>query len=203
MVFIWYHQYSFLVVRQSMSTPEDTPSATNTVHSETVRVVLYLILVLCLLLYVYSNLHAPSGLPSWIVDNLLGIKCVLTGCLGGSLYCLRAVYLNRCVRNSWDPRWLPWYYLRPLTSAVCGLAAYLCLRAGLVVLDASQQDSAAGDYGYLVFALFAGINVDRFMAKMEDLGQSLFGIELSRTAKASKESKESKESSQDKTKTEE
>lgn len=85
------------------------------------------------------------------------------------------------------------------------------LRAGRVLVsscwarcsDASQQDSAAGDYGYLVFALFAGINVDRFMAKMEDLGQSLFGIELSRTAKASKESKESKESSQDKTKTEE
>lgn len=175
-----------------MSSPEDTPSKTTTVHSEIVRVVLYLILILCLLLYVYSNLHASSGLPSWIVENLLGIKCVLTGCLGGCLYCLRAVYLNHCVRNGWDPRWLPWYYLRPLTSAVCGLAAYLCLRAGLVVLDASQQGGAAGDYGYLVFALFAGINVDRFMLKMEDLGQSLFGIELSRTAKASKESLQEK-----------
>ncbi|MGU5695050.1 hypothetical protein, partial [Aeromonas veronii] len=52
----------------------------------------------------------------------------------------------------------------------------------------------------LIFYLSTGLGEP---LQMEDLGQSLFGIELSRTAKASKESKESKESSQDKTKTEE
>ena len=41
-------------------------------------------------------------LPLWITPYLLVYNCVLMGGLGGVVYCLRAVYLNRSVRNKWD-----------------------------------------------------------------------------------------------------
>ncbi len=40
-------------------------------------------------------LELRSLLPPWIVPYLLVYNCVLMGGLGGVVYCLRAVYLNR------------------------------------------------------------------------------------------------------------
>ncbi|ENF4162310.1 hypothetical protein RS795_004742 [Escherichia coli] len=59
-----------------------------------------------------------------------------------------------------------------------GYVIWLFLKAGLVVLDASQNGNG-GDYGYLAFAFFAGLNVDKFIGKIEDVGMTLFGIEKS------------------------
>ena len=59
-----------------------------------------------------------------------------------------------------------------------GYVIWLFLKAGLVVLDASQNGNG-GDYGYLAFAFFAGLNVDKFIGKIEDVGMALFGIEKS------------------------
>ncbi len=118
----------------------------------------------------------------------MALKCGMVAALGGVLYCLRSVYLNRCVHNRWDIQWEVWYYLRPLTSSICGLVAFLFLKAGLVVLDASQNQGA-GEFGYLALALLAGLNVDKFVEKIEDIGKSLFGIEKSRNAKNSSNKK--------------
>lgn len=131
--------------------------------------------------FVFLQTH---GLPDEIGEIELGLKCGMVSALGGILYCLRSVYLNRCVRNKWSPEWEVWYYIRPITSTICGLVAFIFLKAGLVVLDASQNNGS-GDFGYLAFAFFSGLNVDKFVEKIEDLGKSLFGIEKSRNAKNS------------------
>lgn len=128
-------------------------------------------------------LQEPLGnIPDWLNKNLLAIQCVLVAAVGGSLYCLRAIYVNKCVKKTWDIEWETWYYLRPLTSSISGFAAYIFLKAGLIVLESSQETDP-GNYGFLALAFIAGLNVDKFIQKIEDIAKSTFGIEKSRASK--------------------
>lgn len=147
------------------------------------KVCLYLILCLAFLAVTFVALKICE-LPVWVIEISLALKCCMVAAIGGVLYCLRSVYLNRCVYDRWDKHWETWYYLRPITSAICGLVAFLFLKAGLIVLDATQNVDS-GEYGYFAFAFFAGLNVDKFVEKIEDIGKSLFGIEKTRNAKNS------------------
>ena len=122
--------------------------------------------------------------PEYFTVHHTAINCVLIATLGGNLYCIRAVYLNKCVKGNWDENWELWYYLRPLASALSGFIAFIFLKAGLIVLEA-EQSSDAGFFGFLAFAFIAGLNVDKFFAKLEDTAKSMFGIEKSRAGKES------------------
>jgi H+/Cl- antiporter ClcA len=150
-------------------------------------VITYLVVMLLIIATAFLGLE-HFGLPESLAESELAIRCALIAALGGILYCLRSVYLNRCVHDRWTESWEVWYYLRPLTSFVCGIVAFVFLKAGLVVLDASQ-DSDAGNFGYYAFSFFAGLNVDKFVAKIEEIGKSLFGIEKTRNAKLSEDKK--------------
>jgi hypothetical protein len=118
----------------------------------------------------------------WIEKIRLAYLCILMGGIGGCVYCLRGVYLNACVKKKWDEVWHPWYYIRPFVSLVCGGISYLFLKAGLLVLEARSTNDAT-DLGFLALAFIAGLNVDKFIAKIEDVSKAAFGIEKSRTAK--------------------
>ncbi|PVE08877.1 hypothetical protein [Limnohabitans sp. Rim28] len=108
--------------------------------------------------------------------------CVLFGGLGGVTYCLRGVYLNACVRKQWDVAWLPWYLLRPIVSLVLGGVSYLFVKSGLLLLGATQ-DQTGSQLGIWAISYIAGLNVDRFLAKIEDIGLTVWGIEPSRQSK--------------------
>lgn len=108
--------------------------------------------------------------------------CVLFGGLGGVTYCLRGVYLNACVRKQWDVAWLPWYLLRPIVSLVLGGVSYLFVKSGLLLLGATQ-DQTVSQLGIWAISYIAGLNVDRFLAKIEDIGLTVWGIEPSRQSK--------------------
>lgn len=136
-----------------------------------------LILIICGIIWIQKPL---GNYPEWLSDYELAIDCILVAALAGSLYCLRAVYMNRCVRKNWDTDWETWYYIRPITSSISGLVSYIFLKAGLVVLEASQ-DLDSGEYGFLAFAFVAGLNVDKFVVKIEEIAKATFGIEKSRT----------------------
>jgi hypothetical protein len=137
--------------------------------------------IVIIILCIFGWLQKPIGnYPDWLVGAELAINCILTSTTAGCLYCLRAVYLNKCVRQSWDENWEVWYYIRPLTSAISGLAAFIFLKAGLLVLEASEGLNS-GDYGYLAFAFIAGLNVDKFIVKIEEIAKATFGIEKSRS----------------------
>jgi hypothetical protein len=151
-------------------------------------VIAYLLVILVMIAIAFVCIEA-YGLPAVFLTLDLPIRCAIIAVLGGVLYCLRSVYLNRCVHDRWTKSWEIWYYLRPLASLICGVVAYVFLKAGLVVLDASQ-DSEAGNYGYYAFAFFAGLNVDKFVAKIEEIGKSLFGIEKTRNADLSGKNKD-------------
>lgn len=142
--------------------------------------------ILCLAIIIIAWIAiATENVPSWVSEFSLAVYCVLTAAAGGVLYCIRAIYINKCVRKYWDDEWATWYYLRPLASSLTGFAAYIFLKAGLVILDAEESDSSS-IFGFLAFAFIAGLNVDKFVLKIEDIAQSAFGIEKSRTANDSK-----------------
>jgi len=134
-----------------------------------------------LLLGVMLVLHYLFAMPAWYMDHLLMVKSTVVGGLGGVLYCLRGVYLNRCVRKGWDTNWHVWYYLRPITSSISGFVCCLFLQAGLLVLEA-KPSTAAVPFGYLAIAFIAGYNVDNFMKKIESIAHTTWGIDKTRTA---------------------
>lgn len=129
-----------------------------------------------------SWIQEPLGhFPEWLSGYELVINCILIATLGGVMYCLRAVYLAKCVRKNWDPDWEIWYYLRPVTSAISGIVAYVFLKAGLIVLEA-EQSVESGNFGFLALSFIAGYNVSNFSQKIEDIAKSTFGIEKSRSS---------------------
>lgn len=141
------------------------------------KIISYQILLILVLAFLWAL--GPLGwMPAWLVGYQLAINCILIASLAGVLYCVRAVYTNYSARNTWEKRWEVWYYLRPLASAVAGLVAFIFLKAGMAVLEASQS-GVDGMYGYMAFSFIAGYNVDRFLKMIEDLAKSKFGVEQS------------------------
>lgn len=88
---------------------------------------------------VASFLHL---LPAAIEPIRIAVGCCAVAAIGGSLYCIRAVYLNKCVHKRWDAEWHVWYFLRPIASCICGGASFLFLKAGLLILESNTQSNA-------------------------------------------------------------
>ncbi len=108
--------------------------------------------------------------------------CALVGAAGGVLYCLRGVYMNYSVSEQWSDKWIAWYVIRPVVSMICGAVSFLFLKAGLLVLEA-QKENDSSNLGFYTLAFIAGMNVDNFISKIEDLADATWGIRKSRTSK--------------------
>lgn len=123
------------------------------------------------------------GMTPWLTSEFQTVSvCILFGGLGGCTYCLRSIYLNACVHKTWDTVWLPWYFIRPIVSLIFGGVSYLFIKSGLLLLGASQE-TGASHLGIWAMAFIAGLNVDKFLAKIESVGQTIWGIEPSRQSK--------------------
>ncbi len=152
------------------------------------KIVFYLLIVV--LAYLVALAFLLSRIMPQIEPFRVGLTCGAIGGLGGCLYCLRAIYLNAAVRNQWSPQWHVWYYLRPLVSGGCGGISYLFLKAGLLVLESGTKPDAS-EIGFYALAFIAGFNVDKFIKKLEDVSEAVWGIEKSRTSNIN-ENKEDK-----------
>lgn len=132
---------------------------------------------------IYCLASIAFGLTPWLVNELQVVAtCILFGGLGGCTYCLRGIYLNACVYKRWDTDWLPWYFIRPIVSLILGGVSYLFIKSGLLLLGASQE-TGASQLGIWAMAFLAGLNVDKFLAKIESVGQTVWGVEPSRQSK--------------------
>ena len=65
-----------------------------------------------------------------------------------------------------------------------GGVSYVFLQAGLLVLD-TQTTESSSNLGFYALAYIAGLNVDKFIAKLEQIAESAWGIETSRAGKES------------------
>lgn len=132
---------------------------------------------------IYLLVSIALGLVPWLENELQVVAtCILFGGLGGGTYCLRGIYLNACVHKRWDTDWLPWYLIRPIVSLILGGVSYLFIKSGLLLLGASQENGAS-QLGIWAMAFLAGLNVDKFLAKIESVGQTVWGVEPSRQSK--------------------
>ena len=131
-----------------------------------------------------ASLGLRNLLPAWLQSFSLAYQCALIGAVGGIVYCLRAIYVNHCVRRSWDANWTIWYIIRPIVSSITGLIAFVFLKAGLLILDA-KHGTASNHYGFLALSFVAGLNVDRFLMKIEYIAQASWGIRPSRASEES------------------
>ena len=135
--------------------------------------------------YLLANM-AIGNIPQEYEPIRVAFACCITACLGGCLYCIRAVYINKSAKQRWNPVWHIWYFLRPLASFICGGASFLFLKAGLLILESSTKSNAS-EVGFYALAFVAGLNVDKFVAKIEDVAHAVWGIERSRSNKNSEE----------------
>ena len=166
----------------------------NASNEEVNRYMIPIICYLCLWVFVLAVLWCvgiAGYLPSCLEQYNIAYNCALISGLGGVIYCLKAVYYNRSVRNCWTENWNVWYFLRPLVSVLMGLIAYVFLKAGLLVLDA-ENSQQSNPYGFWAFSFLAGLNVDRFLMKLEEIGKSVWGIKPSRTSEQSNDSERKK-----------
>lgn len=120
-------------------------------------------------------------LPAPYAPLRVPLMCGAIAYVGGAMYCFRAIYLNKCVYKRWDPDWHVWYFIRPLTSTIAGAVSYLFLKAGLLILE-SSSNAGASEIGFFALAFIAGFNVDKFVAKIEEVAKAVWGIEKSRSS---------------------
>ncbi len=113
----------------------------------------------------------------------LGASVLVAG-VAGTLYLIRAIYLNACVYQRWSSVWLPWYFLRPFTSMITGSLAWIALNAGIIALDA-QHEPSLSNVGFLLIAFIAGYNVDNFLKLIEQKGKAALGVKESRASSGS------------------
>lgn len=153
-----------------------------------IGVVFYLVSIT--ILYGYGLLLVISNNDLLSIEPYrVGITCAIVGGLGGCMHCLRALYVNYCAQDKWNNKWAIWYILRPITSIGSGAVSFLFLKAGLLVLESNVQQDAS-EFGFYALAFIAGLNVDKFMKKIEDIGEAVFGIEKSRAAKGIEKDRE-------------
>src|SRR5262249_55798481 len=132
---------------------------------------------------------AVGDLPPEVAKVHGVVTSTLVGGLGGATYCIRGVYLNAAAKNQFSPQWYIWYVLRPFVSLIFGGISFIVLKAGLLLLNAQSQ-SADSNYGFLALAFIAGLNVDRFVQRLEEAAKAAFGIEPSRASKPDNGSKQ-------------
>lgn len=67
------------------------------------------------------------------------------------------------------------------------------VKSGLLLFGATQQQDAS-QLGIWAVAFLAGLNVDKFIAKVESVGQTVWGLEPSRQSRQDNEKKAGGES---------
>lgn len=134
----------------------------------------YLLIIMGLCVYAFIVMHCNTSI------NLTLLGCFSISGIGGCLYCLRAIYLQACVKKEWDENWLVWYLLRPIISIIIGGISYLFIKSGLILFTTTDKYEL-NQLTVWVFAFLSGLNVDNFMKKIESVGETIWGINSSRT----------------------
>ena len=95
------------------------------------------------------------------------------GLLGGCTYCLRALYLQYCVKKEWDNRWVVWHLVRPCVSAIMGVFSLISVKVGLLVLVVAEEKLDDRLYGIYALAFIAGYNVDYFQSQIRRVTETV------------------------------
>ena len=101
----------------------------------------------------------------------------IAGTLGGLLFTITS-FTAHVGRKTFDPHWIPWTLLRPVTGAILALAIYFATRGS------SNDDSIVEGqyYGYLGLAILSGLFSAHATEKLRQLFNTLFGMKTPKKA---------------------
>ncbi len=116
---------------------------------------------------------------SQIAEWQIWANVIFCGLLGGCSYCLRALYIQYCVKKEWYPCWIVWHIIRPTVSCIMGAVSFLFIKAGLLLLSIPETDPTQ-NYGLYAIAFIAGMNVDNFIKRIEGIFKNVMQIEPTR-----------------------
>jgi hypothetical protein len=156
------------------------------------RVVLYVITMTVVSMAAFVALIAlvpvvpAEGLGGTLEVPTLRQVAVLTmvfmfvaGVLGGCLYSLRGLTKHTSA-NDYSANYDLSYYLRPISSGICGLMVFFLLLGGALTLNIGGTGTGgmtfAGRMPYIALSLLAGYGSQEFMLKMKDVADSIFAI---------------------------
>lgn len=114
--------------------------------------------------------------------NKVIIGSIFIGGIGGIVYCSRSIYINYAVKNEWNEKFWVWYAIRPIVSLIIGAISYLFIKAGLMIFSSSEEYQL-NEYSIWSLAFISGLNVDKFLKKLESVGETVWGITPSNMAK--------------------
>ena len=126
---------------------------------------------------VFMDFEYDSNFNSLFFTSILAL-------IGSILYCLRAIYVNACVKKDWNAKWETWYYLRPFTGFLAGIGVWVALKAGALVLIGSNSPTNIWFSGFAGFV--AGLNVQNILKLIEKKAESNLGVQKSNQSKAPK-----------------
>lgn len=141
-----------------------------------------------ILIFIFSLLAGDALLTLLIFYGIVRIEsdlfrlamyCILFGLLGGIIHCMRSLYIHRALLNDWDDRWIIWYYLRPVVSALMGLISFIFIKAGLLIFTTQSAQTSTSRIAYMAIAFLAGYNVRNFLKKIEEVSEASLGIKMS------------------------
>jgi len=159
------------------------------------KVVLYVIVMTAVSMAAFVALVAlvpvvpTEGLSGTVTVPTLTQVAVLTmvfmfiaGVLGGCLYSLRGLTKHTSA-NDYSASYDLSYYLRPISSGICGLMVFFLLLGGALTLNIGSTGAGgmswltfAGRMPYIALSLLAGYGSQEFMLKMKDVADSIFAI---------------------------
>jgi len=114
------------------------------------------------------------------VSVLTMVFMFVAGVLGGCLYNLRGLTKHTSA-NDYSPSYDLSYYLRPISSGICGLMVFFLLLGGALTLNIGTSGTSgmswltfAGRMPYIALSLLAGYGSHEFMLKLKDVADSIF-----------------------------
>lgn len=126
-----------------------------------------LAILTCIAIVAYLKVDPP------VLRNLTYTACA--GGIGGIIYNMRN-FSTHSPKDVLD--WRVWYYLFPITCIFFGVFSFMLVAGGLLVLSGNAGDTnkeiAQTVYFYIAVAFLAGFSTEQFIAKIQDISNTIF-----------------------------
>lgn len=103
------------------------------------------------------------------------VTCCFTALIGSCLFCMRTIYLTQCAHEQVDEALRLWFYLRPIAGFICGGVSFVFLKWGLLILESNSAPNSS-ETGFYALSLIAGLNVDKFIIRIERVAHAIWGM---------------------------
>jgi hypothetical protein len=164
------------------------------------------------LLWLFTNSFANAKgnlthISNFLINENVTYGLFLSGVLGGSFYCLRAIYQrlgeaytpvdneNGDIKpnKSFNPRvWLFWYLFRPIQGGVLALILLTLINSSLITIETINAESLKSFYTLIAVGFLSGFGSHELIHKVQEIIQVLFAKSNIKSTDSKQKVKENK-----------